>query len=327
MVRDRGMSSSEDVMGRGVDDAAVVGESGSDYIDTTKTNVFGYVPLLGNQAKERKAALIVLSGRASGKSFRLGDDETLIGRTPDSQIRLDDDGVSRRHAKVVRSEGQWIVMDLGSTNGTYHDGERVQVLTLFDGAKIQLGMGTILRFQYQDEHDERFHQQMYESKTRDPLTEAYNKGYFLDAIEREVAFAQRHAQPMALVMLDIDHFKKVNDTYGHQAGDLVLKIVAQAIMQGLRKEDVFARYGGEEFAMILRNTAPDAAFILAERVRRLVEKLEIVHNGRRIPVTLSLGIAMASSDRQTPAALIEAADGMLYEAKSSGRNRTEAPIF
>lgn len=326
MLLDRGMTGSDDVSGRALE-ASDPTDRGGDYLDNTKTNLFAYVPLLASAPKERKAALIVLSGRASGKSFRLGDEETLIGRTPDSQIRLDDDGVSRRHAKVVRSEGQWIVMDLGSTNGTYHDGERVQVLTLFDGAKIQLGMGTILRFQYQDEHDERFHQQMYESKTRDPLTEAYNKGYFLDAIERELAFAQRHQQPMALAMLDIDHFKKVNDTYGHQAGDLVLKAVAQAIMQGLRKEDVFARYGGEEFALILRNTTAESGFILAERVRRVVEKLEIVHNGRRIPVTLSLGLAVVTPEHVTSASLIEAADAMLYQAKSSGRNRVEAPIF
>jgi len=316
----------EDPLGSGDDLDGTIAEP--DYVDTTKTNVFGYVPILGPAAaKAKRAALIVLSGRASGKSFSLGDEETLIGRTPDSQIRLDDDGVSRRHAKVVMSEGQWIIMDLGSTNGTYHDGERIQVLTLFDGAKIQLGMGTILRFQHQDEHDERFHQHMYESKTRDPLTEAYNKGYFLDAIEREMAYATRHAQPMSLVMMDIDHFKKVNDTYGHQAGDLVLKIIASSVMQIVRKEDVFARYGGEEFALILRNTNAESAFILAERIRRLVEKLEIVHNGRRIPATLSLGISPTHPDRSTSAQLIEAADGLLYKAKGNGRNRTEAPFF
>ncbi|MCC7386328.1 MAG: diguanylate cyclase [Deltaproteobacteria bacterium] len=299
----------------------------NDYVDTTTTQAFGFVPLVELEQKNRSAALLVLSGRSAGRSFTLTRDETLIGRTPESEVRLDDDGVSRRHAKVVRSDGQWIVMDLGSTNGTYHDGERVQVLTLYEGAKIQLGMGTILRFQQQDVIDEKYAQQMYESKTRDPLTEAYNKGYFKEAIEREIAFAHRHQQPLSLVMLDIDHFKKVNDTYGHQAGDLVLKIVASSIMGMIRKEDVFARYGGEEFALLLRNTAAEMAFILAERVRRMIEKLEIVHNGRRIPCTMSLGIACTANDRLSPDQLIEGADARLYQAKGAGRNRTESALF
>jgi two-component system, cell cycle response regulator len=298
-----------------------------EYVDTTTTQAFGFVPIPGIDAKKRSAALIVLSGRSSGRSFTLNKEETVLGRTPESEIRLDDDGVSRRHAKVVRSDGQWIIMDLGSTNGTYHDGERVQVLTLYDGCKIQLGMGTILRFQHQDVIDEKYAQQMYESKTRDALTEAYNKGYFMEAIEREVAYAHRHQQPLSLVMMDLDHFKKINDTYGHQAGDLVLKVVSSSIMAMVRKEDVFARYGGEEFALLLRGTPPEMAFILAERIRRTVEKLEIVHNGRRIPCTLSLGIAYTSNDKMTSTALIEAADQRLYQAKSSGRNRTESALF
>jgi diguanylate cyclase (GGDEF)-like protein len=314
--------SDDDGLGSGPADASDRG--GSDYVDTTKTNVFGYVPLLAAAPKERKAALIVLSGRASGKSFRLGDDETLIGRTPDSQIRLDDDGVSRKHAKVVRSEGQWVVMDLGSTNGTYHDGERVQVLTLFDGAKIQLGMGTILRFQYQDEHDERFHQQMYESKTRDQLTEAYNKGYFLDAIEREVAFAQRHGQPMALVMLDIDHFKKVNDTYGHLAGDHVLKEVAGLVRARVRQDEVFARYGGEEFALLLPETDLRGAMTVAADVRQLVAGAVFTFESHKIPVTISLGVAQWTSMIRTTEEFIRAADAKLYQAKREGRNRVVA---
>lgn len=300
----------------------------SEYVDTTTTQAFGFIPVITPENKQRTAALIVLSGRSSGRSFTLGSDEVLIGRTPESTVRLDDDGVSRRHAKVIRSDGQWIIMDLNSTNGTYHDGERIQVLTLYDGAKIQLGMGTILRFQHQDVLDERFQQQMYESKTRDPLTEAHNKAYFKEAIDREVAYGQRHQQTLSLVMMDIDHFKKVNDTYGHQAGDLVLKIVASSVMGMIRKEDVFARYGGEEFALILRNTLPEMAVILAERIRRMIEKLEIVHNGRRIPCTMSLGIAsMAAGSKLTPDALIEAADQRLYHAKAGGRNRTESPVF
>jgi diguanylate cyclase (GGDEF)-like protein len=300
------------------------------YPDMTLTQITGLAPVWSElDTKQRSAALVVLSGRSSGRSFTLSGDEVLIGRTSDSQVRLDDDGVSRRHAKLVRADGEWVVLDLNSTNGTYHDGERVQVLTLYDGAKIQLGMGTILRFQHQDAIDERFAQQMYESKTRDPLTEAHNKGYFLDAIVGEIAYAQRHQQPLSLVMMDIDHFKKINDTYGHQAGDLVLKTVAAAIAEVIRKEDIFARYGGEEFALLLRNTNSTDGTILAERVRRTVEKLEIVHNGRRIPCTMSLGITtlVGGVDKAQPNELIEAADQRLYAAKHAGRNRVESPVY
>src|SRR5687767_13777877 len=106
-----------------------------EYVDTTTTQAFGFVPIPGMDTKKRSAAFIVLSGRSSGRSFTLNKEETLIGRTPESEVRLDDYGLSRRHAKVVRSDGQWIIMDLGSTNGTYHDGERIQVLTLYDGSK------------------------------------------------------------------------------------------------------------------------------------------------------------------------------------------------
>jgi diguanylate cyclase (GGDEF)-like protein len=218
-------------------------------------------------------------------------------------------------------------MDMNSTNGTYHSGERVQVMTLYDGAKVQLGMGTVLRFAHQDLMDERYAQSMYESKTRDALTEAYNKAYFLEAIDREISYAQRHGQTLCLIMFDIDHFKKVNDTYGHQAGDLVLKLVSRAVHRVVRREDIFARYGGEEFAVLLRNTKAEKAFILAERIRRVIEKLEVVHDGRRIPITISLGISNTAKNLQNPDAVIEAADEQLYRAKHAGRNRTEAPMF
>jgi diguanylate cyclase (GGDEF)-like protein len=294
-----------------------------------KTQAVGFVPLEVVESAKRTAAFICIRGRAVGESFSLEREETLIGRGPECDIRLEDEGISRRHCKVVRSDGEWVVMDLGSTNGTYQNSERIQVLTLTDGMKVHVGLGTILRFQHQDVMDERYQRSMYESKTRDPLTKAYNRGYFSEAIEREVAFAARHGAPLSLVMFDLDHFKRVNDTFGHQAGDYVLKSVARTVQDIVRQEDVFARYGGEEFALILRNTPPEKALILSERIRRSVEKLEIVHNGRRIPCTVSLGIAFTPGAASTPTSqqLIEQADERLYRAKDNGRNRTEVALF
>ncbi len=259
--------------------------------------------------------------------FLLSKEETTIGRAPECDVFLDDEGVSRHHAKIIRQEDALILMDLGSTNGTYNDGERIQVMTLADGSKVQVGTATILQFRYQDQREMQFHALMQTFKTHDPMTEAYNKRAFLTEIEKEAGFSKRHNQPLSLVMFDLDHFKRVNDTYGHQAGDLVLRSVARKVAETIRKEDIFARYGGEEFALLLRNTDIEGAFIIAERVRRAIEDLEVTHNGRRIPCTVSIGIAKLDATIARPAELIEAADERLYAAKRKGRNRTEVSLF
>lgn len=304
--------------------AARAENSMDDFRDTTEA--VGYVPIEGPDQSNLVPTLMVIGGKAFGQSFTLDTESTDIGRSPNSRIQLDDDGISRHHAKVVRSGDEWVMVDMNSTNGTYHDGELIQVRTLTDGDKVQLGMGTILRFQFQDVVDERYHRSMYESKTRDALTGIFNRGYFMEAIEREIAFASRHSQTLSLVMLDIDHFKHVNDTQGHVAGDVALKHLCRAVLGIIRTEDIFARYGGEEFALLLRNTSSEMAFILAERMRRCIERLEIVHDGFRIPITISLGIASSSEDLNEVEPLIQVADERLFRAKNGGRNRTEAAI-
>lgn len=275
----------------------------------------------------RSAALICISGRSIGQMFLLSKTESVIGRAPECDIFLDDEGVSRHHAKVIRQDDTVILMDLGSTNGTYAEGERIQVVTLTDGAKVQVGTATILQFRFQDQREMEFHTLMQTFKTHDPMTEAFNKRAFLTEIEKEAGFARRHEQPLSLIMFDLDHFKKVNDTYGHVAGDLVLRSVSQRVMETMRKEDIFARYGGEEFALLLRNTDLEAAFIVGERIRRCVESLEVTHDGRRIPCTISVGVAVLDEAIKRPVDLIEAADQRLYQAKRRGRNRTEAALF
>ncbi|MEQ8280842.1 MAG: GGDEF domain-containing protein [Deltaproteobacteria bacterium] len=295
--------------------------------DLEKTAIHA-IPTLDQKVEpDRSAAMICISGRSIGQMFLLAKRETTIGRAPECEIFLDDEGVSRHHAKVIEQEGQLILMDLGSTNGTYAEGERIQVVTLTDGAKIQVGTATILQFRLQDQREMEFHALMQNFKTHDPMTEAFNKRAFLTEIEKEAGFARRHEQPLSLIMFDLDHFKKVNDTYGHQAGDLVLRSVAQAVQDMMRKEDIFARYGGEEFALLLRNTPLESAFIVAERVRREIEALEVTHDGRRIPCTASVGLAALTASMRRPTDLIEAADQRLYQAKRKGRNRTEAALF
>lgn len=158
----------------------------------------------------------------------------------------------------------------------------------------------------------------------DPLTGTFNRRTFLELADKEISRAQRAATPLSLVMIDLDHFKKVNDEYGHLAGDEVLKR-SVAILQGcLRREDLLVRFGGEEFCILLPNVSLDAATQMAERIRESVERAEFTFNGHSIPVTISLGVASMLSKADTTALLIGRADEALYSAKRMGRNRAVA---
>ncbi len=296
-------------------------------VDEDKTAVHEVSPLVPADSSARSAALICISGRSIGQMFLLNKSEIVLGRAPECEVFLDDEGVSRHHAKVIRQDGAVILMDLRSTNGTWHEGEQIQVLTLADGMKLQLGTATILQFRYQDQREVQFHALMQTFKTHDPMTEAFNKRAFMVELEKEVGFARRHGLPLSLVMFDLDHFKKVNDSFGHQAGDNVIRNVARVVQEAKRKEDVFARYGGEEFALLLRNINLEQAFIAGERIRRAVENMEIIHNGQRIPCTVSVGVAVLDEAVEHPQELIERADERLYLAKRKGRNRTESALF
>ena len=162
---------------------------------------------------------------------------------------------SRASTRSWSSSTDHVVLeDLGSTNGTYCNGLKVDTKELADGDKILVGSTTILKFTYHDNLDEIFQKQMYESALRDGLTKAFNKRYFTDRLESEFTFSTRHMTPLTLVLFDIDHFKNVNDTFGHPAGDYVLTELSNMMAASLRAEDIFARYGGEEFAIVCRGS-------------------------------------------------------------------------
>jgi diguanylate cyclase (GGDEF)-like protein len=277
---------------------------------------------LANKTQRDKAYLIVLAGSNVGEMYRLEEPETVLGRGSNSTIRLNDDGISRRHARLLQVAGEVLIEDLKSANGTLVNGETITQRTLQDGDKIRLGSTTILKFTYHDHLDESFQQQMYDAALRDGLTKAYNKKYFLDRLESEIAYARRHRADLSLLMFDVDLFKRVNDTFGHLAGDAVLVKIAKITMGMVRTEDIFARYGGEEFGVICRNVKLASAGILAERLRMGVEQTVFEHEGQRMPVTISIGVA-AHPDLpvETNLQLIAAADEALYEAKRTGRNR------
>jgi diguanylate cyclase (GGDEF)-like protein len=278
-------------------------------------------PLAGDVKRDR-AYLVVLAGSSVGEMYKLEQERTIIGRGGKAHIRILDEGISREHAQIAVEGGRVYLQDLGSTNGTYCNGLRVERKELVDGDKILVGSTTILKFTYHDNLDEIFQKQMYESALRDGLTKAFNKKYFTDRLESEFTFAIRHGTPLGLVLFDIDHFKKVNDTHGHQAGDFVLSEIATLLSATLRAEDVFARYGGEEFAVICRGSDATQTLVVGERLRKAVEAHRFVYEGTHIPLTISVGVSVLPDAKVKDANdVVSHADQALYASKRGGRNR------
>jgi diguanylate cyclase (GGDEF)-like protein len=298
---------------------------------TEETNATPLVGLTGDVQGPKRPCLVVIAGAHLGEIFPV-DTEMLIGRDPEASLRLaEDEGVSRRHARVTPVADGALLADLGSQNGTYVDGERVQERVLKEGMKIRVGQTTVLKFARYDALEERAQRQLLESALRDGLTRAFNRRYFLERLAAEIRFAERHAQPLALLMLDIDHFKQLNDAHGHLIGDDVLRAVVGVLSDTLRAEDVLARYGGEEFAVLVRGVNQDGARVLGERLRKEIGELGLTkEGGEKLAVTVSIGVSMfplanASEvpSEQIGKKLIELADAALYRAKNAGRNRVE----
>ncbi len=275
------------------------------------------------QQQRDQAYLIVIAGPHVGKMFKIEKEETMVGRSSRADLFVQDVGISRMHARIFSQGSDVFVEDLQSANGTYLNGNIVtSQQRLQDGDKITLGSTTILKFTYHDELDENFQQQMFDAALRDGLTKAFNKSYFITQLQTEFAFALRHGTALSLIMFDVDHFKPVNDNYGHLAGDAVLIKLAELTAASLRSEDIFARYGGEEFAVICRGINSQQAGMLAERLRKVVNSTPFFYDGRNIAISISLGVAsVLEIGARNHEELIAAADAALYDAKNAGRNR------
>ena len=255
-----------------------------------------------------------------GKRFVLDQSPIRLGRGGDSHIVLEGDSVSRRHAHLDRRLGTWFVVDDQSTNGTYvNEGQVEGELQLENGDRIKVGP-TILKFLSGADAEAKYHEEIYRMTIIDGLTQVHNKRYLIEALDRDVLRARRHGRELSVLMFDIDHFKNVNDRYGHLAGDHVLRELARVVSERTRRDEVFARYGGEEFALILPETSLEGARQLAENLRQRIEDHEFGFQGEIIPVTMSMGGATLVGDMNGQD-LITAADAKLYEAKHQGRNR------
>jgi len=276
------------------------------------------------QAKDRHL-LIRARGAHLGQVTRLGQEPQRIGRANDCEIWLSDDGVSRRHAVVHFEAGAYVIEDSQSANGTFVGGQRVERTVLRDGDLIQFGPQAVFRYSIGDEGQEQLLRQLYEASVTDALTGANNREHFDTQLRMELSFARRHGTDLALVMFDVDHFKRVNDGYGHPAGDEVLVEISKEARRLIRNEDVFARYGGEEFALILRGIALEGARIVGDRLRERIAALVVETDKGPLQVTISVGCAsVASLPEPSVEALVQIADQRLYAAKHAGRNRVVA---
>jgi diguanylate cyclase (GGDEF)-like protein len=258
-----------------------------------------------------------------GARHLLEKEMIILGRGDDCDITVQDFSVSRRHVRFDLDLDGYLVTDLGSTNGTYVNDTPAKDTPLNDGDYLRVG-NCLYRFLAGGNVEAEYHEELYRLAIHDALTGLYNKRYLMDYLQREIDRSARYSRPLALIIFDIDHFKSINDTMGHLAGDLTLRELAGCLRGEICKDDLLARYGGEEFAAVLTEADKTAAAELAEQLRRTVEAHSFTFEGRRYPVTISLGVASIQGDELPPQELIRRADERLYRAKREGRNRVIA---
>lgn len=288
--------------------------------DETIVTVIHKVDDGGLHRRKKDACIVVIYGAELGRKYNIEGPEMTIGRATSNDICVSQDSVSRTHATILVDEQGIKVRDNESTNGTYVNDHKIHETYLKDGDLIKVGR-SIFKFLTGDNIESSYHEEIYRLSTVDGLTQVFNKRYFIDTLERELSRARRYDRPLALMMFDIDHFKRCNDTYGHRAGDHVLRHMADLVRQRARKVDVVARYGGEEFAVVLPEIDLGGAAQFADSIRALVEQQEFSFEGRTIPLTISIGVSELDPSIAHADDLISRADARLYKAKQTGRNR------
>ncbi len=257
-----------------------------------------------------------------GRRIPLVNPMYIVGRDNEAGFVVGRSSVSRQHARLyVDDDGGWWVEDLNSTNGTFVNEARIRAQQLADSDQVRFG-DAIYKFLSGSNIESAYHEAIHNMAIQDGMTGIHNKRFFTEFLERELAVAGRYGHPLTLVMFDVDHFKKVNDTHGHLAGDAVLKDLAGRIRPRIRREDLFARYGGEEFACVLPSTALPGGIVFADHLRTLVEERPCAFEDKLISFTISLGVTTLHRENGLDAAgLIKRADDNLYAAKRGGRNR------
>jgi len=283
------------------------------------------VTLLQAVAAPRRPCLILYSGADAGRPFDLAPGTVVVGRSPDVDFHLDEPSISRRHAELRVNDEQVVIADLGSANGTWIDEVRLEAPRALQGGEmIRMGM-LVFRYYESQSLEAALHDRIYRLATVDSLTEVFNRRYLMDTLKREIAFARRHGSPLSLVCYDLDHFKRVNDGFGHGAGDAVLRDSAALLRTALQGHGVLGRLGGEEFAVVLPHTALPAAAEVAERGRAALAAHRFLLEGQHLHrQTLSAGVAQLEPGMADPGDLLTQADRRLYVSKNTGRDRVTA---
>jgi two-component system cell cycle response regulator len=274
-----------------------------------------------------RATLTVLAGVEPGSVLALVGRETIFGRSSEATISIDEPSISRRHARIVHAEdGRYFIEDLSSRNGTFVNGSPVRRIQLRSGDRVQLGRVSLFRFALVDEREETLQRRLYESSTRDSLTGLTNRRCLLERLSQEIARGGVERTDTGLLMIDVDHFKRINDAFGHLAGDQVLRALAMAAEKTLRAGDLFGRFGGEEFMAVICGTTRDDLVSLAERMRGSLAGVRVEVGGGSVGITVSIGVALWSecaSERASTEVmdLVALADERMYAAKRAGRDR------
>jgi diguanylate cyclase (GGDEF)-like protein len=265
--------------------------------------------------------LIVLYPQNQFAQIPLERGTVVLGRGQDADIRFEDELVSRRHCALSFDGGSVTVEDLGSTNGTFVDGNFVHKQILDSDNRLQIGK-MVLKVAYKDPSEEAFSRELYEAATKDPLTGILNRQAFMERSAGELVYARRNDTSINIVMIDVDNFKQVNDTWGHPCGDLVLKEIARLLSDEKRDSDLLARYGGEEFLLLMNGITPEDAKKRAEKLRTTIAHHIFSWMDTRIPVTISLGISSRKGTEVSQITdLIAESDKLLYVAKGNGKNQ------
>lgn len=263
-----------------------------------------------------RPCVTILTGDGAGQLVCLRQAALVFGRGADAEVRLEDGSLSRRHARVFQADRSVYIEDLRSTNGTFVRGQRIDSpFRLHDGDLIQLGPNRVLRFEYRDALDVDAAALLHETSVRDTTCGAFNRRHFEARFEAELAFAQRSGRPLAVLMIDIDHFKTINDTYGHVLGDSVLRVLVASIQRLLRRDDLLARYGGDEFIVLCRNTTGRNGRILADRICAVIHRLQFTAAGNDFRVSVTVGVAAVPEIDADRDHLLSAADDAMYRAK------------
>lgn len=281
--------------------------------------------------RDLRPALVFLTGDLLSLPIPLEREEVILGRALEADVRVNDPKISRKHASINtiyssdNGDATYILTDLSSRNGTFLNGQKITSEALQPGDKITIGEH-ILRFEFLDEIDREYHRQIHRLLSHDDLTGLLSSRSFFSELRRESARARAENRSFCVLMMDVDHFKKVNDTYGHLTGNKTLEEIGYCITQNLRSGDVAARFGGEEFAAFLLDATLPQALVAAERIRSEIEAAEfsVIRQGKlaeKHHVTISIGVANFPDDSNDVIELVEMADSALYRAKREGRNR------